>query len=232
MRDQKILVVGGSSGIGLAIAKQAASEGAQVVIGSRSSARLENAATGHCPPLRTEQVDATSDESINAFFSKIGEFDHLAVTIKPSLPSGQFSENNIDLVREAFDIKFWGQYRLAKAAIKKIKPTGSIVLTSGIAAHRGYRGYSIVSAMNAATEALVKAISVELAPIRINAVCPGFVDTKPPNIKRLEYAQSVGASFPLERLGLAEEVASAYIHFFKNTYASGCCLVVDGATSC
>ena len=63
--------------------------------------------------------------------------------------------------------------------------------------------------MNAATEALVKAISVELAPIRINAVCPGFVDTKPPNNKRLEYAQSVGANFPLERLGQAEEVASA-----------------------
>ena len=232
MRNKKVLVVGGASGIGLAIAKQAAEEGARVVIASRSIKRLEAAATSLSYPITTEIVDATSDESVTSFFSRIGEFDHMAVTIKPNLPSGEFAANEIDLVREAFDAKFWGQYRLAKTAIRYIKPTGSIVLTSGIAAHRSYVGYSIVSAMNAATEALAKAIALESAPIRVNVVCPGFVEAVTSQVNRLKYAQGVGAKFPLERLGRTEEVASAYLHLFKNSYASGSCLVVDGATSC
>jgi NAD(P)-dependent dehydrogenase (short-subunit alcohol dehydrogenase family) len=232
MREKKIVVVGGASGIGLAIAKQAASEGASVVIASRSIEKLEAAAKSIPYPIAIEQVDATSDESVIAFFARVGAFDHLAVTIKPNLPSGKFIENKIDMVREAFDAKFWGQYRLAKYAIQHISPAGSIVLTSGIAAHRSYAGYSIVSAMNAATEALARAISVEASPIRINVVCPGFIGAEKSQIDRLKYAEGVGAKFPLARLGRTEEAASAYLFLFKNAYASGSCVVVDGATSC
>ena len=216
----------------MAIAIQAASEGANVVIASRSAERLTTASKFLPYPIQTEVVDATSDESVISLISKIGDIDHLAVTIKPNLPSGRFTENEIHSVQQAFDAKFWGQYRLAKHAVKRIKPAGSIVLTSGIAAHRGYVGYSIVSAMNAATEALAKAMAIELSPIRVNVVCPGFIEAQSDSTERFKYAQGVGASFPLARLGRTEEVASTYIHLFKNTYTSGCCCVVDGATSC
>ncbi len=232
MRNKKILIVGGASGIGLSIANLALEQGAQVVIASRSIEKMEAAARQLKYPVGIEVVDACSDASVSAFFSRVGTFDHMAVTIKPNLPSGAFLDNDIATVQAAFDTKFWGQYRLVKTALRCINAGGSIVLSSGIAAHRSYQGYSVVSAMNAATEALVKAIALEAAPVRVNVVCLCFVDAAKLGDDRLSYAQAVGAQFPLRRLGRVDEIASAYIHFFHNTYASGSCLVVDGATSC
>lgn len=232
LHDKTILIVGGASGIGLALARQAQAEGARVIIASRSAEKLRAASDSLPQHVQTEVVDATDDASVAALFDRIGTIDHMAVTIKPSLPSGRFTDNDIGLVHAAFEAKFWGQYRLAKAALASLSQNGSIVLTSGIAAQRSYLGYSIVSAMNAATDALVKAMAIEIAPLRVNAVSPGFVEADGNQEQRLRYAKSVGANFPLERLGRADEIAAAYIHLFNNTYANGSCLVIDGGSSC
>lgn len=232
LENKKIVVVGGSSGIGYAVAQKAMNAGAQVVIASRSNERLNAAARQLGERVQTEMVDASNDQSVADFFRRVGHFDHLAATIKPQLPSGRFLENEVGAAITAFDAKFWGQYRLAKHGAQYIRQNGSITFTSGIASRRGYPGYSTVSAMNAATEALAKAISIELAPIRVNTVCPGFVDTEPPTSGRAQHVKKLMLTLPLDRLGAASEIADAYLYLFANSYSTGTVVVVDGGAIC
>lgn len=230
--NKKIVVVGGSSGIGFAVAQKAMSAGARVVIASRSQARLDIAAKHLGERIQTEVVDASDEHSVTDLFRRVGEFDHLAVTIKPHFPSGHFLENEVGSAITAFDAKFWGQYRLAKHGASYIRPNGSITFTSGIASRRSYPGYSAVSAMNAATEALAKAIAIELAPIRVNTVCPGFVDTEPPTSGRAQHVRALSPTLPLDRLGTTSEIADAYLYLFANSYSTGTVIVVDGGAIC
>lgn len=232
LSNSKILVVGGGSGIGFAVAQQALNAGAEVVIASRSLDKLHAAAKQLGGRVTVEQVDVSDEQAVIDFFARVGPFDHLAATIKPQLPSGKFLENDLAAVDAAFDAKFWGQYRLAKHAVRHIRPHGSIVLTSGIAARRSYPGYSAVSAMNAATEALASAIAIELAPIRVNTVCPGFVDADTPIPGRVDYVKKLAPSLPLDRLGAAKEIADAYLYLFGNAYSTGSVIVVDGGAAC
>lgn len=232
LSNSKILVVGGGSGIGFAVAQQALNAGAEVVIASRSLDKLHAAAKQLGGRVTVEQVDVSDEQAVIDFFARVGPFDHLAATIKPQLPSGKFLENDLAAVDAAFDAKFWGQYRLAKHAVRHIRPHGSIVLTSGIAARRRYPGYSAVSAMNAATEALASAIAIELAPIRVNTVCPGFVDADTPIPGRVDYVKKLAPSLPLDRLGAAKEIADAYLYLFGNAYSTGSVIVVDGGAAC
>lgn len=230
--NKKIVIVGGSSGIGYAVAQKALNAGAQVVIASRSREKLNTAAKQLGERVQTEVVDASNDASVADFFRRVGHFDHLAVTIKPQLPSGQFLENDVGAAMAAFDAKFWGQYRLAKHGVQFMRKNGSITFTSGIASRRSYPGYSTVSAMNAATEMLAKAIAIELAPIRVNTVCPGFVDTEPPTSGRAQHVKALSPTLPLNRLGIADEIADAYLYLFTNSYSTGTVVVVDGGAIC
>lgn len=232
LKKQRVVIVGGASGIGFAVAQKALNAGAQVVIASRSHERMQAAANQLGQQIQLEQVDASDDHSVAEFFDRVGTFDHLAATIKPALPAERFIDNELAAVQAAFEAKFWGQYRLAKKAAEHIRPTGSIILTSDIASCRSYPGYSAVSAMNAATEALAKAIAIELAPIRINCVCPGFVDTSPPTHGRASYVKALAPSLPLDRLGVANEIADAYLYLFSSDYSTGSVVVVDGGAVC
>lgn len=229
MSKPRIVIVGGATGIGYAIAERALKEGARVVLASRSLDNLRAAASQlGSSRVTIEQVDASDDQSVVTFFERLGHFDHMAITIKPHLPSARFLDNDIAATRAAFDAKFWGQYRLVKHGVKHVNEGGSIVLTSGIAAQRSYPGYSIVSAMNAATEALCKSLATELAPIRVNCVSPGFVDATSPIIGRYAYVKALVPHLPLDRLGVAQEIADAYFFLFGNAYATGTVLLVDG----
>ncbi len=232
LKNKKVVLVGGSSGIGYAITQKALNAGAQVVIASRSSEKLQTAARQLGTPVQTEVVDATDEQSVEDFFRRIGHFDHLAITIKPSLPAGRFLETGSKAAMAAFDAKFWGQFRLAQHGAQYIRQNGSITFTSGIAAHRGYIGYSAISAMNAATEALAKVIAMELAPVRVNTVCPGFVDTDPPTPDRTQYVRTLSPTLPLNRLGTAGDIADAYLYLFVSAYSTGTVVVVDGGAIC
>lgn len=232
LHNKKIIIVGGGSGIGLAVAQKAIHAGAHVVIASRSLEKLRATADRLGQHVVTEQVDASDEQSVIDFFARVGAFDHLAITIKSQLPAGLFLENEVAAAHVAFEAKFWGQYRLAKHAVQYIRPKGSIVLTSGIASQRSYPGYSAVSAMNSAIESLAKAIATELAPIRINTVCPGFVDTEPPNPVRAQYVKKLVPTLPLNRLAVSSEIAEAYSYLFENTYSTGTVVTVDGGAVC
>lgn len=232
IKNQKIVIVGGSSGIGYAVAQQVLAAGAQVIIASRSNERLSAAARQLGERVQTEVVDAADEQSIADFFRRVGHFDHLAITIKPHIRSERFLENEVSAAIAAFDAKFWGQYRLAKHGAPYIRKNGSIIFTSGIASRRGYIGYSAVSAMNAATEALANAIAIELAPIRVNTVCPGFVETEPPTPGRAQYIETLSPTLPLKRLAAASDIADAYLYLFGNSYSTGTVIVVDGGAIC
>lgn len=232
LRNKKIVIVGGTGGIGLAVARLALDAGAEVVIAARSSERLDAAAQEMGGRISTAVLDATDEEAVASFFLQHRPVDHLVATIKPKFPAGAVLESDSDAARAALDAKFWGQYYLAKHGARYIRAGGSIVLTSGVASMRAYRGYAMVGAINAAVEALGRTLAVELAPIRINTVCPGFVDDQQTNSKRLEYVLDVAPGLPLERLAMVDEVAAAYLHLMSSTYSTGTALVIDGGVTC
>jgi NAD(P)-dependent dehydrogenase (short-subunit alcohol dehydrogenase family) len=232
LENKTIVIVGGSSGIGYALAQKALNAGAYVIIAARSIERLNLAAKRLGDRVKTEVVDASDNQSVTDFFERIGTFDHLAITIKPQLPADRFLDSDVVTVVAAFNDKFWGQYRLAKQGAKFVRENGSITFTSGIASRRAYLGYSAMSAINAATEALANAIAMELAPIRVNTVCPGFVDSEPSNPSRSQHVKTLSPTLPLDRIGFAGEIADAYMYLFGNTYSTGTVIVVDGGAIC
>lgn len=232
LKNKKILIVGGTGGIGLAVSRLALDAGAESVIAARSSEKLNTAAQAMGARISTAVLDATDEEAVAGFFQQHGPLDHLVATIKPKFPAGAVLESDSDAARAALDAKFWGQYYLAKHGARHIRTGGSIVLTSGVASMRAYRGYAMVGAINAAVEALGRTLAVELAPIRINTVSPGFVDDQQPNSKRLEYVRNVAPGLPLDRLAMVDEVAAGYLHLMSNTYSTGTTLVIDGGVTC
>lgn len=232
LKNKKIVVVGGATGIGFAVAGKALNAGAEVLIASRSQESLQAALCRLGPGASADRVDAGDEQSVRDFFRRVGSFDHLAMIIKAALPHDTFLSSDLNAVRAAFETKFWGQYRLARHAAEWLRPDGSMVFTSGVASRRATPGMSVVSAMNAATEALARVLAVELAPIRVNTVSPGLVDARPLDPAQPERLQRLVQYVPLARLGGAAEIAEAYLYLFGNAYTTGSVMVVDGGVAC
>jgi len=223
LKEKRVLVVGGSSGLGLAVSRLAYGRGAEVVIASRSAAeRHEELTAAVGPGIETVSLDVTEDANVATVMEGLGTIDHMVVTTRPRLTPAPFAEADLDQARQAFETKFWGQCRLIQMAHARLSPDGSIVLTTGIAGERIYKGSFAMSVINSATETLCRALAVELAPVRINAVSPGFIGPKPHEIE--ERARW----FPAGRVASAEEVAAAYIQLMESPYVTGSTLVVDG----
>lgn len=228
LSGKKILIVGGSSGIGLALAIELVNLGGTVIIGSRSKNKLKEAKTIVPKISSVVQVDASDQNSVRTLFGEVGNIDHLVSTIKPKHLACEFSESDISDVRTAFESKFWGQYYLTHIGLKHVSMSGSIILTSGIASLKSYKGFSGTAAINGAVDSFVKSLASEISPIRINSVSPGFIANKEYDQERYNYVKTLGANIPLQRLGDAKEVVSAYVYLLQNTYATGTTLVVDG----
>ena len=203
-----------------------------MLIASRSQESLQAALCRLGPGASADRVDAGDEQSVRDFFRRVGSFDHLAMIIKAALPHDTFLSSDLNAVRAAFETKFWGQYRLARHAAEWLRPDGSMVFTSGVASRRATPGMSVVSAMNAATEALARVLAVELAPIRVNTVSPGLVDARPLDPAQPERLQKLVQYVPLARLGGAAEIAEAYLYLFGNAYTTGSVMVVDGGVAC
>jgi len=228
IENKKILIVGGSAGIGLALARLLLERGACVVIASRNREKLADAEKELGGNVSTEIVDASDEHSVTALFRRVGSFEHLAVTIKPSHIVSPFGHGAVSDLRAAFETKFWGQYHLTRHCLPHISENGSITLTSGIASHRGYRGFSGTAAINGAVESFVTSVAGEIAPVRINAVCPGFIETEEAHAQRYASIKSLGANPPLGRLGTRDEAARAYLYLMNSAYTTGTGIIVDG----
>lgn len=171
LKNQRIVIIGGSSGIGLATAKQAVEQGAAVIIAGRSQDKLENAQQllGF-DSVEIHSLDNQNEQDLKAFFEKIGAFDHL-FTPGASYVRGPIT-SSLEVAHNCFNAKFWPQYNAVKHAIPFINPTGSIVLMSGAFSQRPLADGASYAACNGAIESLGKALAVELAPIRVNVISP------------------------------------------------------------
>ncbi len=228
---KRIVIIGGSSGMGLATAKAATAAGAQVVIASRSRNKLEKARGAIGGDTQAMTLDVRDEAAIQAFFDEVGEFDHLT-TPGNVAAGGPFLTRDTAAVRADFDSKFWGQYLAAKYGAPRMRPDGSIVLFSGIYSQRPSPGVSGIAAINSAIEGLARALAVELAPIRVNAVSPGLVDTPifddMPKAAKDEMFQRFAATAPVKRVARPEEIAQAVLHLMANPFTTGTTLFVDG----
>jgi len=227
LAGKKVIVIGGSSGIGLATAELAGKEGAEVVIASRNADRLKAAADKFgATPI---PVDVTNDESVSALFRKCGPVDHVVMTAA-QLRTGPFKTVAMDDVRATMESKFWGAWRVARSA--EIHAGGSLTLVTGYLSVRPRPGAAIVGAVNGALESLTRSLALELAPIRVNAVSPGTIDTpiraSMPEAARRDMLAKTAAALPVGRVGTAEDIAQQILTFMAVGFATGSIVYIDG----
>ncbi|WP_286925387.1 MULTISPECIES: SDR family oxidoreductase [Lysinibacillus] len=231
LKDKKVVIIGGSSGIGLESAKQLIAQGAEVIIASRSEDKLQNAKEQLGVRATAYILDTTQEQQVQSFFEKIGQFDHLVVSAAET-SSGLFLQTDTAQARKLFENKFWGQYYAAKYGASNILPNGSIILFSGVVAYKSIVGSAILGAVNAAISNLGQTLALELAPIRVNIVSPGIIDTpsrsKMPEEARNNFYNTVENKLPVKRVGKAEDVAQSVLYLLQNSFVTGTVLHVEG----
>ena len=237
MTTTHALIVGGSSGIGLALAERLLADGASVTIAGRSARRLDEAARhlqgAGSGRLRTSQVDVGREEQVRALLAGTGPLDHVVVTAADAAGAyAPLPDFDLEAARAVLGTKLLGPWLVAKHAAGQLPPTGSITFTSGIAAYRPAAGSSMIASANGALEALARALAVELAPIRVNVVSPGWVDTPIwetiAGDAKSERLAAMAARLPARRVGTPADLAAAYAAVLDNGFVTGTVVHVDG----
>jgi len=231
LKGTTVVVLGGSAGIGLAVAEAAAKDGARVIIASSNPSRVD-AAVARIPGAHGHAVDLRSEPAVRALFERIGAHDHLVYTAGEELMLAPVSELDLQKARQFFELRYWGALSAIRIARPLLRKNGSVVLTSGLASRRPHPGFAIGASICGAMEALTRALAVELAPLRVNIVTPGFVETELwsniPLPARQEMFATAAAQLPLKHVGRPEEIAEHYLGFMRGSYVTGQSLVVDG----
>ena len=234
LSDKIVVVVGGGSGIGLAVAKQAHLEGASVIILGRSSTKLEQAKGLIGQNAKAIATDVMDETAISQAFAEIGAFDHLFISAQDA-STAPLSETTMEKLRPTLDSKIWGAFHVVKHGVSQIRANGSITFISGLAGRRGYAGFAVAGAANAGIEAVARNLAVEVAPIRVNTVCAGVIDTemldKVFGEQRTEVVKTIAEKLPVKRIGKPEEIADAVLFLMGNGFITGATLLVDGGDS-
>ena len=231
LAGQRIAGFCGSSGIGLATAQAARTLGARVTIASRTPIRLREAANT-IGMADTAALDIRDAEAVAEFFAARDPFHHVVVSAA-ELTIGPLRKRSLADERGAMDSKFWGAVHVAHAA--RIRPEGSLTLVSGMLGTRPTGAATMLSAVNAALDTLAKALATEMAPIRVNCVSPGRIETPWWKYLSEEQRQALfertAASLPLKRIGKPEEIAAQIVHLMQNGFMTGSVVLVDGGGS-
>ncbi len=230
LSGKRAVVLGGTSGIGLAAVRQLVEAGASVTAGSRSP---ENVATASkaVPGATFVAIDVLDRDALEALFAQNDGFELLVnAAYGGDRATGPFLQMDMDGFQGSFR-KVWGYANSVRYGVPHMAPNGSIVLVSGFPARKSPPGVSAVGAAGAAVESLVRSLAVEVAPVRINCVSPGVIDT--PLLRAQGDARTVAldrmtANFPIKRAGTADEVADAILFFLRNDYVTGTIVDVDG----
>jgi NAD(P)-dependent dehydrogenase (short-subunit alcohol dehydrogenase family) len=230
--DQRVLVLGGTAGIGLAVARAAAAEGAAVVVSSSSAARVDAALASLPDGAEGQVVDLADEAALAAFAAGAGPIDHLVYTAGDALRLGPLADTPVAAARAALEVRVWGAYAAVRHFAPQLRPGGSIVLTSGTAGPRPGAGWSVGALICSGMEGVGRALAVELAPIRVNVVRPGIVRTDlwagMDAADRDALYAGTAAALPVGRVGEPEDVAQSYLYAMANGYATGTVLTVDG----
>lgn len=235
LAGQTVIVLGGTSGVGLAAAEALRGAGARVVVGGRDEARLAEARarlTAGGGACGAERVDATDRRSLAALYRRVGSFDHLVLTLSGAAGAGTFRTLDLDELRRGFEAKFWAQVNAAQCALDTLRPDGSITFVTAISARMARPGTAGLAAINGALEAMIRPLAVELRPLRVNGVSPGVIDTPwwdrvAADAKAATFARYAAAT-PVGRIGRPEDVAVAILLLVGNDFMSGTVLEVDG----
>lgn len=238
IKGKKVVVVGGSSGIGLGVAASALKSGAELVIVGRSREKLQAAqrALAANGGVRTLAADMTRESEITRVFDEVGAFDHLVSTAGTAPPADPIDRTDIEVARRFVDDKLLGAVLLAKHAVRRLSPGGSMTFSSGINKDRPpIPGGSVVSAIAGSFSYFARALSLELAPTRVNIVSPGWVDT--PMFDELVgeakagYFESMAARLPSGRIATPADVAPAYLFLMESDFTTGQTIHIDGGQS-
>lgn len=237
LMGKKVVVVGGSSGIGLAVASASLDRGAQVVIVGRSEDKLQAAlrTLGADRAISTVAADMTNETQVAALFAKIGAFDHLVSTAGTLPPGDPVANSDMDAMRGFVDNKLIGAVMLAKHAVSHLATGGSMIFTSGINKDKPpIPGGSVVAAIAGSFSYFARALALELAPTRVNIVSPGWVDTPMWDIAgdaKSAIFDDLAARLPAGKIAPAAEVALAYAYLMESEFTTGETLRVDGGHS-
>ena len=232
--SELVLVIGGSSGVGLAVARRCLADGASVVIAGRSPERLDAARTelGDPDQLDAVAVDIGDRDQVAAVVVQVGKLRHLVVTAA-DLPYGPVLTLDEDAIMRGVRSKLLGPLFAIQHAAPRMDAGGSITLTSGIAAYRPIVGGSVAATVNGAIESMVRALALELAPIRVNAVSPGWVDTPiwdqlmSPDVKQQRFTE-MGARLPGGRTATPNDIANTIAFLIGDTFTTGTVLHAEG----
>lgn len=229
---EHVVVLGGTSGIGLATAKAALAQGYAVTILGRDPARLAAALAELGQAARGQTLDALDRPALDAFFADAGAgFDHLVLSVATGGGAGLFPGLDLDVLRRAIEGKVLAFFQALQAALPSIRRDGSVTFVTAASAKGAGRGTAGLAANNGALNAAIAPLAVELAPLRINAVCPGLIQTPIfdgwPEAVRRQVHERIERT-PAGRPGQPEEVAAAILFLIQNQFVTGTQLDVDG----
>lgn len=232
LNGKRVVILGGSKGIGFSTAKTAAEEGANIVIVSGNRQRIDEALAQLPSGAEGHVVDLSREENIREFFAGLGTFDHLVYTAGENLRLYNLGETDLREAANFFGVRYWGAFAAVKYAAPFIRPGGSIGLTGGIAGARPGKGWAVASSICSAMEGLCRALAVELAPVRVNLVAPGIIRTNlwdaMPEADRDSLFENTGRSLLVGRIGEPEDIAASFVYLMKQQFATGQNLIVDG----
>jgi NAD(P)-dependent dehydrogenase (short-subunit alcohol dehydrogenase family) len=230
LKDQTVLVIGRGSGLARAIVLAARDEGAQVIAAGRNQEALGAAYVGE-PGVSTEVVDLNDEASIAALGERLGAIDHVVSTAS-ARARGRLADLDRDAVRVSFDTKVIGPLMLAKHLAPRMGKGGSFVIFSGVAAAKIAVGTMAVAITNAAADTLARSLALELAPIRVNAISPGVIDTGAWDAfgqqGKADYFADISSRNPARRIGTIEDIAQGVLFALTNTFLTGQTLHIDG----
>jgi NAD(P)-dependent dehydrogenase (short-subunit alcohol dehydrogenase family) len=231
LKNKHVLVIGGGSGIGFGIAKAAAEEGARVTIASRNEGKI--AAAAKSIGGTSAVLDVGEEANIAQFFKDHSGFDHIAFTAGDTdgLSMGLLGDLDLKQAASRFNTRFWGAVAVAKHGAIRLPPGGSYTFTNGMLAHRPMKGMPIVSASAMAAEGLALGLAVDLAPVRVNCVCPGLIETElfdRYGEARHDMLKAISQKQLIQRPGTPAEAAEAYLTCMRNTFMTGQILKIEG----
>ncbi|KUI25861.1 SDR family oxidoreductase [Mycobacterium sp. GA-2829] len=233
LSNARVLIIGGTSGIGLGVARTVADRGGTPIVVSRRRSSVDRALSQLPPGAAGTTVDLADGRALDRLAEEVGDVDHLVYTAGESLELAGLSDLTPEVVTGFFQTRFVGALSTVRAFRSRLRPGGSVTLTSGTAAWQprfGVLPVALCGAMNALTTAL----AVEIAPIRVNAVAPGLIRT--PLWDALSEAdrdtlyQEESHRTPVGRVGEVEDVARAYVYCMEQVFSTGTVLTVEGGT--